>query len=314
MNDAIAVPPGTLSITVIDSHTGGEPTRVVVDGFPPLRGASLAERSADVASQHRRLATAIVDEPRGNEPMVGALLTEPVDERCVTGVIFFDRAMVLGMCGHGTIGLVETLHWMGRIGPGEHLIETPVGVIPVQLGDDRRVSLDNVVSRRIEQDVSVDVRSLGRVTGDIAYGGNVFFLVSAQTIDLDLPRPELLRLTDDVKTAVHAAGFVDVDHIELFGPPTSPSADSRNFVLCPSGTYDRSPCGTGTSAKVAALAAAGSLAEGTTWVQESITGSTFSVRYRWHDQATGSIVPTVTGSAIITGRAELFISPDEHGE
>lgn len=310
----IALPDGTLSIDVIDSHTGGEPTRVVVDGFVPLAGSTLRERSADLAARHRRLATAVVDEPRGNEPMVGALLTEPLDERCVTGVIFFDRAFVLGMCGHGMIGLVETLHRLGRIDAGEHHIETPVGVIPVLLGTDGTVSVDNVVSRLVEGDVTVDVTSLGPVTGDIAYGGNVFFLLSAPVVDLDRPRAELLRIATDVMRSLHAAGYGDVDHVEVFGPPTNPSANSRNFVLCPSGTYDRSPCGTGTSAKVAALAAAGSLAEGDTWVQESITGSQFSVRYRWHDEAAGTIVPTVTGSATVTAEARLFIGPDEHGE
>ena len=306
MNETLTLPNSTLTISVVDSHTGGEPTRVVLDGFPALRGSTLLERRADVAGRLRRLATAIVDEPRGNEPMVAALLTPAVDERCVTGVIFFDRNLVLGMCGHGMIGLIETLHRLGRIGPGEHLVETPAGTVPVVLAADGLVTFDNVASRLVEGHVEVDVPSLGRVTGAIAYGGNVFFLVATPTVDLDQPRAELLRIAADVLHSVHAAGFVDVDHVELYGPATSPAANSRNFVLCPSGTYDRSPCGTGTSAKVAALAAAGALDEGATWVQESITGSTFSVRYRWVDRATGSIVPTVSGSATVTGRAELF--------
>ena len=312
MNKVLEMPAGGLTITVVDSHTGGEPTRVVVDGFPTLRGVTLAERRAELATDHRRLATAVVDEPRGNEPMVGALLTAPVDERCVTGVIFFDRGMVLGMCGHGMIGLVETLRRLGRVGAGDHLIETPVGVVPVRLNADGLVSLDNVVSRRVEHDLAIEVPTLGRVTGDIAYGGNVFFLVTAPAVDLDQPRAELLRIADEVLRAVHDAGFADVDHVELFGPPTFPGASSRNFVLCPSGTYDRSPCGTGTSAKVATLAAAGRLAEDEPWVQESITGSTFTVTYRWHDRESGSIVPTVSGTATVTGRAELFIAAEEY--
>ena len=312
MNDTVALPDGTLTISVVDSHTGGEPTRVVIDGFPALHGATLLERSAELGGRHRRLATVIVDEPRGNEPMVGALLTPPVDETCVAGVVFFDRALVLGMCGHGTIGLIETLHRLGRIGPGEHRIETPVGVVPVVLAEDGVVTFDNVPSRRVAHEVTVDVPVLGRVTGDIAYGGNVFFLVESPAIDLDRPRPELLRAAADVMRAVHDAGFVEVDHVELYGPATSPAAHSRNFVLCPSGTYDRSPCGTGTSAKVAAMAAAGALREGETWVQESITGSIFVVRYRWDDRTDGSIVPTVSGTATVTGRGELFIAPAEH--
>jgi proline racemase len=312
VNDALTVPAGTLTISVVDSHTGGEPTRVVIAGFPTLHGRTLRERGAEVAGRHRRLATAIVNEPRGNEPMVAALLTAPVDQRCVAGVIFFDRTLVLGMCGHGMIGLAETLRRLGRIGSGEHLVETPAGVVPVILAGDGLVTFDNVESRLIERDVVVDVPSLGRVTGDIAYGGNVFFLVATPAIDLDRPRAELLRIASDVMRSVHAAGFVDVDHVELYGPSTSPVANSRNFVLCPSGTYDRSPCGTGTSAKVAVLATTGALDEGATWVQESITGSTFSVRYRWADRTTGSIVPTVSGTATVTGRAELFVPVEEH--
>ena len=265
-----------------------------------------------MASIHRRLATAVVDEPRGNEPMVGALLTPPVDDRCVAGVIFFDRTLVLGMCGHGTIGLVETLRRLGRIGPGDHLLETPVGVVPVRLDGDGLVSLDNVVSRRVEHGVTVEVPSLGRVVGDIAYGGNVFFLVTEPAVDLDQPRPTCCASPTRCCGRRTAPGSPTIDHVELFGPPTILGASSRNFVLCPSGTYDRSPCGTGTSAKVAALAAAGKLAEGDPWVQESITGSTFTVTYRWHDRPPGAIVPTVSGTATVTGRAQLFIGADEY--
>jgi 4-hydroxyproline epimerase len=314
MTSTISLPDGTMTIDVVDSHTGGEPTRVVVGGFPRLRGATLLERRGDLAARFRRLATAIVDEPRGNEPMVGALLTEPVDEGCAAGVIFFDRTLVLGMCGHGMIGLVETLHRLGRIAPGEHRIETPVGVVPVELDTDGSVSIENVASRRVARDVTVDVPSIGRVVGDIAYGGNTFFLLAEPSIDLDGERAELLRLASDVMKSLHAAGHDEVDHVEFFGRPTSPSANSRSFVLCPSGTYDRSPCGTGTSAKIAALAADGLLAEGHTWVQQSITGSEFSLRYRWEDEATGTIVPTVTGTATITGEARLFLHADECAE
>ena len=194
---------GARRVRVVDSHTGGEPTRVVTDGFPDLEGATLAERAADMAGRHRRLATAIVDEPRGNEAMVGALLTPPTDPACVAGVIYFDRTMVLGMCGHGTIGVVETLARLGRIGPGEHAIETPVGVVRTVLGDDGRVTIDNVVSRRTAHDVRVDVPGIGAVAGDVAYGGNVFFLVTSPAIDLSLPRADLLRIADDIRRAVH---------------------------------------------------------------------------------------------------------------
>ena len=289
MTRIVALPDRNLSVHVVDSHTGGEPTRVVLDGFPPR--AVLHSPSAALTSP---LATDgwrphLSTNRAGNEAMVGALLTEPEDGRCVTGVIFFDRTLVLGMCGHGMIGLVETLRQLGRIGPGEHHVETPAGVIPVELAADTSVSIDNVVSRRIKQEVSVDVPSVGRVVGDVAYGGNTFFLLTDPPIDLDRPYAELLLVAGDVLQSLHGAGHVEVDHVEFFGASTSPSANSRNFVLCPSGTYDRSPCGTGTSAKVAALAADGLLAEGATWVQESITGSRFSVRYRWHDAVAGAV-------------------------
>jgi len=217
MTTGIDLPAETLTVDVIDSHTGGEPTRVIVGGFPPLSGTTLSERGADLAARHRRLATAMVDEPRGNEAMVGALLTEPADPRCVAGVIFFDRSIVLGMCGHGMIGLVETLHRLGRIGSGEHRVETPAGVVAVTLEPDGSVSIDNVVSRLVAGGVSVDVPTVGRVDGAIAYGGNTFFLVTEPSIDLDGPRPELLRIATAVLDALHAAGHRAVDHVELSG-------------------------------------------------------------------------------------------------
>jgi proline racemase len=302
----LELPTGTVAIEVVDSHTGGEPTRVVVGGFPPLTATSIAERAAEIAEHHRALARALVDEPRGNEAMVGALLVDPVDPHCQAGVIFFDRHLVLGMCGHGTIGVVATLRALGRIGPGVHRLETPAGVVTAVLGDDGRVGVENVPSRRLVSAHQVEVPGLGPVRGDIAYGGNTFFLVGEPTIDLDRDRAELVELSTRILRAVHDSGHAEVDHVELFGPPRAPEAASRNFVLCPSGTYDRSPCGTGTSAKVAVLAVEGGLDEGDTWVQESITGSTFEATFRWHDRAAGVVVPRIVGSATITGHATLF--------
>ena len=300
-----------VTLSVVDSHTGGEPTRVITAGFPELQGATLAERRDDLASRFRGLARRVVDEPRGNEAMVAALLTPPTDARCHTGVIFFDRSDVLGMCGHGTIGLVETLHFLGEIGPGQHLIDTPVGPVTAQLHQDGSVSIDNVVSRRLAS-VTVEVPAVGAVAGEVAWGGNTFFCVEEPAFDLSRDVGELITIATAVKQAVHAAGYDDVDHVELYGEPTVPGADSRSFVLCPSGTYDRSPCGTGTSAKLACLAVEGRLAENEVWVQESITGSTFEARYRWVDRATGEIAPQITGRAEVTGRGELFIDLDGH--
>lgn len=294
-------------VNVVDSHTGGEPTRVILDGFPPLEGFAAGERRD--ALRHERYAQLrrmIVDEPRGSEAMVAALLVEPSVPDAVAAVVFFDRSAVLGMCGHGTIGLIETLRFQGRIGPGKHKIETPVGPVTADLGEDGSVTLTNVDSRRLLSDVTVGVRGLGPVVGDIAYGGNTFFLVKSPQIDLDQSPHSLILTTEAILAATHRAGHGDVDHIELFGPPRRNTADSRSFVLCPSGTYDRSPCGTGTSAKIACLAADGMLEHGELWTQESITGSTFVARYEWIDRESGTIAPTITGRAEVISEATLL--------
>ena len=296
---------------MVDSHTGGEPTRVITSGFPTLEGTSLAAKRDDLAANHLPLASAIVNEPRGNEAMVAALLCESFDERCETGVIFFDRSAVLGMCGHGTIGLVETLAFLGRIADPTVFIETPVGVIEANVNHDGTVTVANVPSRRLAEAVSLDVPGIGQIAGDVAYGGNTFFLVTSREFDLDRPVRELLVEADAIQQAAHRAGFPAVDHVELFGPPTHSDSNSRSFVLCPSGTYDRSPCGTGTSAKLACLAADGKLGEGDAWVQESVTGSQFTARFTWQDELSGTIAPSITGAATITARGELLIGSDE---
>lgn len=306
-----AKPTGDLAIRVIDSHTGGEPTRVITSGFPMLAGDTVADRRSDLVANYLPIMGLVVGEPRGNEAMVAALLVEAQDPTCATGVIFVDRSAALGMCGHGTIGLVETLKWLGTAEGPSVRIETPVGIITAELNDDGSVSIANVDSRRLAHGVEVDVPGLGIIQGDVAYGGNTFFLVTSREFDLNRPTRDLLVETEAIEQAVHRAGYPDVDHVELFGVPELPDSDSRSFVLCPSGTYDRSPCGTGTSAKLACLAADGKLSEGETWVQESITGSQFLARYTWVDEATGTIAPVITGSASITGTGELLISADE---
>ena len=301
MNDRLA------RIRYVDSHTGGEPTRTLLSGFPELLGDSIAAQRADMATRFPAACDDLVGEPRGSEPMVGALLVEPAAHGCITGMIFFDRSGPIGMCGHGTIGVVETLRHLGRISAGTHRLDTAVGVVEAVVDDDGLVTIANVASRRLASGVELEVPGLGRVTGDVAFGGNTFFLVTSPAIALDADRADLLRLAGQVQTAAHAAGHTAVDHIELFGPPASPLADSRSFVRCPSGTYDRSPCGTGTSAKIACLAADGKLAEGETWVQESITGSTFSASFTWVDQDAGVIEPAITGRASVLSEGELLI-------
>ena len=287
-------------IAIIDSHTGGEPTRTVVAGGPDLGHGPLAGRRDRFQREFDHFRSAIVNEPRGSDVVVGALLVEPVDQTCAAGVIFFNNVGYLGMCGHGTIGLVVTLAHLGRISAGEHRIETPVGVVTATLHPDGAVSVANIPSWRSHQAVTVDVPGLGPVTGDVAWSGNWFFLIEKHGQDLSLTNVDkLTEYSWRVRQAVNAQGFPEIDHVELFGPATAPGANSRNFVLCPGKAYDRSPCGTGTSAKLACLAADGKLAEGAAWVQESIIGSTFQGSFQWLDQTAGKVLPIITGTAFV---------------
>ena len=296
------------SIRVLDSHTGGEPTRLVLDGGPELGTGPLDERAARFRRDFDADRSAIVNEPRGSDVMVGALLVPPDRADCDFGVIFFNNVGVLGMCGHGTIGLVVSLAYLGRIRLGRIKIDTPVGAVSAELHADGSVSVENVPAYRLAQAVPINVPGHGIVRGDVAWGGNWFFLVGEHSLRLDLAsREALTEFTWRVRQAVNAQGFPAVDHVELFAPSPSPGADSRNFVLCPGKAYDRSPCGTGTSAKLACLAAEGKLAEGAPWIQESIIGSRFTGSYRWLDQANARIAPTVTGTAHVIAETTLLL-------
>ena len=302
----------TSAVRVIDSHTGGEPTRVVLDGGPALGAGSLAERRDRFRAHFDAYRSAIVNEPRGSDPLVGALLVSPHRADCDLGVIFFNNVGFLGMCGHGTIGLVASLRFAGRLAPGSVRIDTPVGVVQARLHEDGEVSVENVVSQRIARGVRVQVPDGPAVSGDVAWGGNWFYLVTRHEQRLDLDNLESLTdFTRRLRGAVGAAGYGQVDHVELFGPAAAPLARSRNFVLCPGNAYDRSSCGTGLSAKLACLAADGSLEEDEPWVQESIIGSTFEGRYRWSDRAKGEIVPTIRGRAYVTGEGALHLDPQD---
>ncbi len=303
------------ALTFVDSHTGGEPTRVITAGFPQLDGSDIAQQLATLQRHYMDFARTIVAEPRGTEAMVAAVCVPATIPDAVTGVIFFDRGSALGMCGHGTIGLVVTLAHLGEIAPGSHTVETPVGPVTAELHSDQKVTITNVASHRMARDISVEVPGVGPVSGDVAWGGNTFFLVTAPTIDLSQPRPVLLTIGARILDAVHGRGFTGVDHVEMFGPPTAAGADSKNFVLCPNGTFDRSPCGTGTSAKLACLAADGQVGEGQTWVQESITGSVFTATYRWADDARTAIIPAITGAAEVVAAGQLFVPhPSRSGD
>ena len=300
-------------IHVIDSHTEGEPTRLVIAGGPDLGGGPLAERLARLRRDHDDLRTAVVREPRGSEVLVGALLCEPVDPAAAAGVIFFNDVGYLGMCGHGTIGLVATLAWLGRLGPGRHRIETPVGDVGAELHDDGRVSVHNVPAYRSRAGVAVDLPGGGRLTGDVAWGGNWFFLVCDHGLPVERAAiPELTDLAWRVRRGLAAAGVTgddgaEIDHVELLA--ASPTADARAFVLCPGGAYDRSPCGTGTSAKLACLAADGALESGRTWVQESVIGGRFEASYT--PLPGGRVAPVVAGRAWVTAEAWLLRDPTD---
>ena len=294
-------------IRIVDSHTGGEPTRVVFAGGPELGRGPLAARREKFSREFDRFRSAIVNEPRGSDVVVGALLVEPEDAACVAGAIFFNNVGCLGMCGHGMIGLLVALAHLGKIKPGDHKIETPVGVVTATLHASSEVSVTNVPSWRAKKNFTVDVPGFGQITGDVAWGGNWFFLVEKHGQELSLSNVDIL--TDfcwRVRQAVNAQGFPEVDHVELFAA-SSTGADSKNFVLCPGKAYDRSPCGTGTSAKLACLAADGKLAEDATWIQESIIGSTFAGKFHWLDRAAGKISPVITGTAFVNAEATLLL-------
>ena len=296
-------------IYIIDSHTGGEPTRVVVAGGPELGGGTMAARRDVFRERFDHYRRAAVCEPRGNEVIVGALLCEPSEPDCVAGVIFFNNVGYLGMCGHGTMGLVATLAHLNRITTGTHRIETPVGVVTAVLHKDGRVSVTNVPSYRRAKKVRVEVPGVGVVVGDVAYGGNWFFLVYDYPGEIALSRvAELTEFANRVRRSVNAL-YPEVDHIELFGPPSDAAlADSRNFVLCPGGAYDRSPCGTGTSAKLACLYEDGKIAPGQIYRQESVTGSVFEGRV----EIKGDVIyPIITGRAFLNAEATLMVTPDD---
>lgn len=318
---------GIQRIRIVDSHTGGEPTRLVLEGGPDLGHGPLAERARRFRGEFDHWRSAIVNEPRGSDVMVGALLVEPHEPGCDFGVIFFNNVGLLGMCGHGTIGLVVTLAHLGLAKPGRVRIDTPVGVVTALLNDDGSVTFENVPSWRHAAGVVFDVPGIGPVRGDVAWGGNWFFLVEEHGQRLELANvAALLDYTTRVRAAANAQGYPEIDHVELFAAASSAGVSpalkseeqagrlrygtphSRNFVLCPGGAYDRSPCGTGTSAKLACLAAAGKLAEGEVWMQESIIGSVFRGSYR---RAGERILPSITGSAHVCGEGVLVLDSSD---
>jgi 4-hydroxyproline epimerase len=299
-------------VRIIDSHTGGEPTRLVLAGGPDLGNGTVADRLKRFRFDYDWFRSAVVNEPRGSDVMVGALLCEPSDRSCAAGVIFFNNVGYLGMCGHGTIGLIVSLAHIGRIGIGEHRVETPVGIITAMLHPNGEVSVSNVPSYRKAAKVTVHVSGYGSVCGDIAWGGNWFFLIEEHNLEVGLKNVDALTaFAWAVRQALNESGITgeygqEIDHIELFAPSQIPGVNSKNFVLCPGKAYDRSPCGTGTSAKLACLYADGKLREGEVWKQESLVGSLFEGTIEVRD---GIVYPRIKGSAFISGEGELVLDP-----
>ena len=301
-------------ISILDSHTEGEPTRLVLAGGPDLGTGPLAERLKRFQQEYDGFRSAVVSEPRGSDVVVGALLCEPTDSTCTAGVIFFNNVGYLGMCGHGTIGLVVSLAYLGRISAGVHRIETPVGVVTATLHPSGKVTVENVPSYRLLRSVSVNVPGHGNVTGDVAWGGNWFYLVEDHGKELSLRyTEELTQFSWEIRKALASAGITgadgaEIDHIELFSHSDSEAVDNTNFVLCPGKTYDRSPCGTGTSAKLACLHAERRLAAGQTWRQRGILGGIFEGSFRVQGE---TIIPSITGAGYVMGEGDLLLDPED---
>ncbi len=296
---------------VIDSHTGGEPTRTIVDGGPRLLGESIAEQLTNMRENHDCFRRSIVNEPRGSEVMVGAYLIPARDSENHCGILFFNNVGYLGMCGHGTIGVVATLAYLGKLRTGVHRFETVAGIVSAILHSDSSVTIENVPSYRSHAGFELIVAGIGKFQADIAYAGNWFCLVPSPCgHDLDRPVSELLELSSRILASCRQH-FPEVDHVEIFGPAKTDSGSSRSFVLCPGGMYDRSPCGTGTSAKLACLAADGKLAEGEEWVQESIIGSKFRGSFRWLDRQSGHVSPSITGRAFVNADVKVIIDEQD---
>ena len=298
-----------MNIHVIDSHTEGEPTRVLIEGAPDLGSGPVAEQAKTFAENHDHLRRAMVLEPRGSDVLVGAILIPPSDPSADFGVIFVNNAGILGMCVHGTIGVMRTLQSIGKIDAGSEIIlETNVGLVKAHEHSDSSITVENVASYRSSTKIPVQLKDR-TVHADIAWGGNWFALVEDHGEDLMPERiTELTKVSQAIRTVMNDQGLDGdtggaVDHVELFSPVAT-AAHSRSFVLCPGGAYDRSPCGTGTSAKIACLAADGLLKEGEEWIQESIIGSRFTARYRLE---AGKVIPEIRGRAWITADSQIHI-------
>lgn len=314
-------------VTTIDTHTGGNPTRTVTSGAPVLIGATMADKMVYMSRRHDGFRRALMYEPRGHEVMSGCILTEPCDPTADIGVVFIETGGYLPMCGHDTIGVCTALIEGGLYPPDATSLrlDTPAGLVEATLsvenGKVKQVAFANVPSFLYRENVSVTVAGLGELTLDIAYGGNFYGLVDARTLNLPLEpgrASEIVRLAVRIREAVNAQVEVvhpeipvirGLTHIEFYADATVPEADCRNAVVVPPGGIDRSPCGTGTSAKVAALYAKGELAAGEPFVHESIVGSLFYAKVLEETRVGNypAVVPQISGSAWLTGFHQFLL-------
>lgn len=319
-------------IKTIDSHTMGEATRIVYDGFPTLKGETMMEKKKDLMEHYDYLREALMLEPRGHRDMFGALLTEPVHEEAAVGVIFLDSGGCLNMCGHGSIGTASMLVETGMVPVTEPytdvVLDTPSGIIRTRVHVVNHkaveVSILNVPSFLYKQNVQVEINSWGRVSCDISFGGSFFALVDAKRLGLSLEMANIDRITqlgmelrDKINAAVEIChpylDITTVDLVEFYSHTDNPKADMKNCVIFGDAQADRSPCGTGTSAKLAALVAKGELDLGEEFIYESITGSLFKGIAVREIEIGGyrGIIPQITGSAYITGINEWIIDADD---
>ncbi|MFM8735826.1 MAG: proline racemase family protein [Pirellulales bacterium] len=305
-------------LRVVDSHTIGEPTRVVVDealvAGLDLGAGSVRDRRDRFRERHDHVRRALVGDPRGVTAMVGVILVPPADPACRYGAFYINRVGYLDMCGHATIGLAVTLGALGAIEPGSFRLETPAGVVAMTWHGGNEASFECVPPRRIAKGLSLSCDDGSRVTGDVATSGLWFFLCRDHGLPVEPAAiPALTARAWSIRRALEARGIAGdggevIDHVVLLGPPREPGNDGRAFVLCPDGAFDRSPCGTGTSALVGCLLDDGVLAEGATWRQESVLGGVYAASVR----CAGSIVvPTVRGRAWLTAESTLHFTADD---
>ncbi len=320
------------TLHAVDSHTEGMPTRVVVGGVGVIPGATMAERRLHFVAEMDDLRTLLMCEPRGHSAMSGAILQPPTRPDCDWGVLYIEVSGCLPMCGHGTIGVATVLVETGMVEVVEPVttirLDTPAGLVvvdvAVQDGAARSVTLTNVPSFSVALDRSVDVPGLGRVDYDLAFGGNFYAMVDLERLHLPFDRAfqqPILQAGLDIMDAINLAdrpvhpedpGIAGCHHVALIAPGST-AAHSRHAMAIHPGWFDRSPCGTGTSARMAQLHARGELPLGQDFVNESFIGTRFVGRLVAEATVGGvpAVVPTITGRAWVTGTAQYTLDPTD---